>query len=1296
MSKDTEKLIASEMKMREEISGKDHLGYNMFVEAGAGAGKTFTIVQRVLNQLDCGEKSLKPGQIVVITFTNKAAEELRGRISEGLQARLNDPGYTGDREKLRNVLYSIDDMNISTIHSFCFKLLKERCFDAALPMDLGLLDNDATKEQADEIFQKWAASLSYSDWRKLMDADPNNKRRSGIIREIKSIYDDVFSKPKEKKVHIDGGTLGNEEKKRLYEGLEKIITDGVSDLAPGSTVACFEDIYTVAESNGEKSDFLGARLVPKENVIVTDPDGNPDYAAFFRQFVSREGDPDEQRVKVAYASYKPLGKGPFKAGKVTFDNAKEKIPALNDAVAKYIEANQDAVTEILNEPIMGYRNLVNSYAQKAKEYYARTCMIDRLTNDALLEKTRDMILSSDDAQRYFSEKYKCYYVDEFQDTDNIQESFIWRLASKSGNVNELRDGALFIVGDPKQSIYRFRGAEPDVYMQVKERMKAIQEKGGNAKVYELQINFRSNDLIIKWVNTKFSATMGFSPIMVPKNGLSFSYQNMIAKNALPAEMTDSLSANDYGIEVYSKKKPLTLAGVYKYMNPEKNQGMDPPALINALSKRRETTKCSEDEIPLQDLTDLILNLCDNDEYKIIRNGKPDKIRFDDFMILCMTKSNMNAYLEYMSLRGIPVQIAGSTDPKSIMEMNAFVRIYSYIANRKSQSDRVAAIEAFRCLAVTDKEDDLDRYALGMCDHIYKECKGMSAYAMALYLSDHMSVILKKNRGFSEFEIKSLQAKIVQMIETVCRDNYGTPKDIATKLKEYLNTTIEHELSLEERTNAVRFMNIHKSKGLQGNIVIIVDRRGKNITVSRLMDDNEYYPRAKMYPDLREKEKKELMSEARRLEYVAATRAAQVLIFMDQINTKTLFGGEENAQYDLSELPSIGPVIFDKPPHGMSDKFNTDYDPKDEDNVHISQTNRLNPEKVLPNCQRVSASGFESGVSPTKNRIIRRLHQEKKEHPERDVFKIEPAGIARPEGNILGTTMHRALELLVDRYKSITSFEGSKQEKMVTACVLQAVAENRVEVSEEEREDYRVFLKAVLMAYFEKLKELGWLDGEGISYHTELPFSYYESDTNEDNNQLYHANKHLAEKKKLKAAPVWMNGSADLVIRKNPGTPDETIMVIDYKSDNDRFLNEEEYHISMSEKYIGQLDNYCYAMQKLFGLPHDRISMSVVSFSQKDENGNVYKDDKIRVRVTKIDEAVAASTPKETVTEKKEKEMSFTCNECGERFDYPTPDESELIGEYRGVPADKVSEWYCPFCGSTDIDGKFDEPYDDTI
>ena len=93
------------------------------------------------------------------------------------------------------------------------------------------------------------------------------------------------------------------------------------------------------------------------------------------------------------------------------------------------------------------------------------------------------------------------------------------------------------------------------------------------------------------------------------------------------------------------------------------------------------------------------------------------------------------------------------------------------------------------------------------------------------------------------------------------------------------------------------------------------------------------------------------------------------------------------------------------------------------------------------------------------------------------------------------------------------------------------------------------------------------------------------------------------------------------MRKNAGTDSEEILIVDYKSDNDNFLTEEEFHKSMSEKYIGQLDNYGYAMKKLFGAPDERITMKVVSFSQKDEKGKSYEDDRVRVRITEIERKI---------------------------------------------------------------------------
>ncbi len=1226
MGKEREELIREEQDLRSEICGvkeedNDHivideqlLKCNMFVEAGAGAGKTHTIVQRVLNQLCIG---MQPSQIVVITFTKKAAEELRCRIAKDLKKRTGLEKFAEYRKNLKEALCHLDDMNISTIHSFCLRLLKERCFDAKLPVNITLLENDEEKAQKDLIFESYLAGLSEEEWDCLSGSDPNGQSRKEIGREIKNVYSVVCTTPKKRHVHIGDLTFDQTTKDDLFREFEKLIGDIVNEFAD-PPVSDFEDIFRLSDSLGDKT-FLGSNLL-QQDVIRHDDQGHMDYVRFWRAFLSIDSTEkkDEKKENSVYTVYYAAKKNVFVKTKCKLPGktGKEKdeiLERLVDKSVSFISDHIDLINEIMNEELVKYRSIVNRHAQKAKEYYTEVCSYSELTNDAILELTRDMVLESKEAQAYFAKKYLCYYVDEFQDTDRIQEAFIRRLASETDNPEELRDGALFIVGDPKQSIYRFRGAEPEVYLEVRKRMKEIEDRGGNVKVYNLKMNFRSNDLIIGWVNAKFRTNEGFKPIMTDRNGSVYQYQDMLTKNELPDEYKENLDENGYALKINPENRELLLAGVYKYDKPEKEGGSyikDDESLKHAMEEREQKLKLEDPkkEQDMQDLCDLILNLHDNDRYRIMKEGRTERIDFSDFLVLCAAKTRMNSFLEYMSLRGIPVQISGDTEPKSILEMNAFVRIFKYLSDRGDPMNRVSAVEAIRCLKVTEKENELDEYAKKILDHVYEACRGRSPYAAALYLLRHLSVFLKKTKAYSSFEIKAIQTKIMQMAETVCRDNFGTLKDIADKFQEYIDRIVEHELSLEENTDAVRFMNIHKAKGLEGRIVIVTDRRGADPKVPHFWHEDEYYPRAKQYPKLCEKEREEEFSGKRRLEYVTATRAEQVLIFMDcQEKQKPLFHGEAGAKYGLDELSSIAPVILEGDPHMIKVSENAGYDLPGEEEAYEKEIIKAEPEDMIPDCQRISPSSFENGTSETKKRAAKKALDEGR--------SLKPD--SRPVGNIFGTAMHRALELLVKRYKAISG-NPDKTEEMISICVRQAVSENSEFLSEEEIGRYNGFLRAVLVSCYEKLKEEQLLD-KASDIHTELKFSYYEGFGGEGEDQLQLANRYLPEDRKLQDAPVWMNGTADLVLRFRAGSPDESILIVDYKSDHDSYLTEEEFHAGVKEKYFGQLDNYRYAMRKIFGVPYERISMKIVSFSEKDEKGIPYKDGRVRVRTTVLQE-----------------------------------------------------------------------------
>ena len=155
-----------------EQQKRDNIVYgitdNVFVEAGAGAGKTTLITKRIVNQLRSG---IRPEHLVVITFTNAAAGELYGRIAGALNDELKKQGVSIEqKERLQYALEHMDRMTISTIHSFCYKLLKERCFDAMLPMEVELLEPlDATEYQL-QSFKAWLRGLSRPELLELQEA----------------------------------------------------------------------------------------------------------------------------------------------------------------------------------------------------------------------------------------------------------------------------------------------------------------------------------------------------------------------------------------------------------------------------------------------------------------------------------------------------------------------------------------------------------------------------------------------------------------------------------------------------------------------------------------------------------------------------------------------------------------------------------------------------------------------------------------------------------------------------------------------------------------------------------------------------------------------------------------------------------------------------------------------------------------------------------------------------------------------------------------------------------------------
>lgn len=186
-------------------------------------------------------------------------------------------------------------------------------------------------------------------------------------------------------------------------------------------------------------------------------------------------------------------------------------------------------------------------------------------------------------------------------------------------------------------------------------------------------------------------------------------------------------------------------------------------------------------------------------------------------------------------------------------------------------------------------------------------------------------------------------------------------------------------------------------------------------------------------------------------------------------------------------------------------------------------------------------------------------------------------LARPKGNIFGTTMHRSLQLLIERWRRDFTEDVQKLEPVLKGCVAQAIMENRQEIPEAELPAYKGFLEEVLRSFagWAWEKQLFW---QAKAVYTEMPFSFYEESMKIEDELL----------------PVWLNGTADLIVQ----TARDEFYVLDYKSDHDEYLSEEEFEASLLEKYSGQLAFYRYAICKLFDTSQDMVHLGIISFTCK--------------------------------------------------------------------------------------------------
>ena len=447
---------------RDRISAD--LDTNLLVEAGAGAGKTTEMVKRMLALVSSERAQVQ--HIAAVTFTRKAAAELRERFQNDLEAAIQIARAGGNAvhaARLDDALRNIDTGFIGTIHAFCARMLREHPIEAGLDPDFNevveveelILRRHAWSRACERLAHEGAQEL-----RDILMVGLKPAQLEALYDRMCEYVDVDF--PAEKRPRPDPT--------RVRERLEEIVDQAALLLPEKRPSGGYDDLQRRLRG-----------LVVKRQIISWNDEGN-----FF--------DALEKALGVANARLTGV------KWRERVNDAKE----LHDTFKEF--AHPDGPAATLLADWFAYRYpFALAFARKAATYYAEDRLRSgKLNFQDLLMFTARLLRVNAPARKALASKYRFILVDEFQDTDPVQAEILFLLGAKETAERDwrkvkVRPGCLFVVGDPKQSIYRFRRADIEIYNQVKERFAA-----GEGDVVQLTSNFRSTKPIETFVNAVFS------------------------------------------------------------------------------------------------------------------------------------------------------------------------------------------------------------------------------------------------------------------------------------------------------------------------------------------------------------------------------------------------------------------------------------------------------------------------------------------------------------------------------------------------------------------------------------------------------------------------------------------------------------------------------------------------------------------------------------------------------------------------------------------------------------------------
>lgn len=845
---------------------------DILVTAAAGSGKTQVLTGRILNRIQSGGDISK---LLVITFTNAAAAEMRSRISKKLTEAVKNEKDAKKRHRLERQLSMADTADISTLHSFCLKLLRSYFYKLDLDPAFSLVSNYDRKIMLSESL---ADTVSYfydtnnADFLELVDLVCDSKNDNKIAEMISTLRSYALTDP------YPSDWLDNVSK--AYESASDQ-NEPFSDRLVKKATALLHD----AEASLKKA----VRIADEAEGLSPYSEKFSSELSCFTSFLESD---------ITWDSlYTFFNSSPFKTAptirKECDEAAKTECKALRDAAKAIFDKKaaplidvpySDALSDMLY--MKKYVRVLTEAAKKSIELYTEKKQekntldfddLEHLVIRLLSVENGDGTYSPSETADEISALYDEIYVDEYQDINAVQETIIKLISSERRSRPNV-----FMVGDMKQSIYRFRHTDPEKIFGVKAKtytdISLCTEKDKYIKI-PLAQNFRSHPDIIKAVNSVFDI------LMTPQTG------------GIEYSGDERLSC---GSTCYTKESPQPAASVKVLTVTDANA-----------QKRREL----EADYVAQRIKEIIssgMQIYDKD-----LSAYRDITYRDIAILMRMPRNRAGTFQAYLKKYSIPVLFDSEYNFFESKEIVILTSLLKIIDNPLQDIDLIAVMRSplfnfneseLAELSLYGKpyfyravcEASSEKSPLGnKCFRLTSKLKRWRREASLSGVYDFISRLIAEEAYMSYVssmpESELHVANVNLFLGFAKKSDSSSYKGLFNFLKYidelYTSGGLDQEASDNSSINAVRIMSIHKSKGLEFPYVFLCDTDAdfnKKDTAGSLFLDrdfgigiNAFYPdrhasTSPMVKLITSKITDSALSEEMRILYVALTRAREYL------------------------------------------------------------------------------------------------------------------------------------------------------------------------------------------------------------------------------------------------------------------------------------------------------------------------------------------------------------------------------------------------------------------------------------